>query len=164
MGRLQCNNEELERLEAEHRNDIGQFPLSQIPVVAKAFKSHHTALNQESADACLTNDNILIQNIDVQDVFNPTSYLEFKRQRSKFAKDIEQKTLETESKKPDQNPFADFVDLGTIHNGKLMTPSFKECMLKHIVTYSTSDKLQFRCHRADNATLPGQSRPYIRTS
>jgi hypothetical protein len=49
----------------------------------------------------LTNDNILIQNIDVQDAFNPISYGEFKRQRSKSAKDVEQKTLETEFEKPD---------------------------------------------------------------
>jgi hypothetical protein len=134
----------------EHQSVIKPSLLQQIPVVANTF---HTPGIPETVNDY---DNIAAvylgeepaPNPNPKDYFNPASYAEFRRFRTAQFKHTESALLRQRFDELDAHPFDHNVDLSDIHNRELITPLFKEFMLKHIAQRGVKDKIQFRYHCA----------------
>jgi hypothetical protein len=148
---------ELKRQQQAVRGNVQKQLLEQIPIVHQAMRTPNfvpidaSPLDIEAAK-------FLDGPPSAQPTaaaFNTTSYEHFKMLRSNRAQSREQELLQKRFADCNANPIDNVLDVSDIHNRELITPLFKDFMLRHIAPHSVNDKAHFKyCSNKQWHTLP----------
>jgi hypothetical protein len=143
----QIDELDIKRQQRVVKANIQKQLIERIPLAAKAFNAYDNVLQ----DAQLANTFLNTEPVEPPSrrEFIASSYEEFQHLHSEPMKNQELEALQEIFDILDANPFGYTANISNIHNRELITPFFKEFMLKHIAPHSVNDKLLFKYQSRD---------------